>query len=51
MSGVFDNLTLIVNFAFNIITQIWNLCMSTILVFAIGLFLLSLAVKVFKRII
>lgn len=49
MLSVWSDFTLITNFVLNCLSSIASLVMSTFLVVTIGLWILSLVVKLFKR--
>lgn len=47
---MWDNLTLIVNFLLSCLSSIGDLMLNTILVLGLGLSVIALVVKIFKRI-
>lgn len=49
MLTVWNDLSLVVNFVLNCLSSIASLVMSTFLVVTVGLWILSLVVKLFKR--
>lgn len=48
---MWDDLTLVANFVLSLMADIGHLVLNSILVFSVGLFILSMAIKFFKRII
>lgn len=51
VASVWSDLTSIANFLFSTLSQVANLVMSTILVVVVGLFILRLVIKFFKRLV
>lgn len=47
---MFNDVKLVFDYALSLIGDIWQLCMSTILVFSIALWVIALVIKIFKRI-
>lgn len=47
---MWDDLTLIVNFVLNTMSSIGSLVLNSILVLSVGLWVLSLVIKLFKKI-
>lgn len=48
---MFDDLTLLMQFFFDVLTQFWSLIIGSILAFNVVLWLISWAVKLIKRVI